>query len=629
MGALAGIVGVGQGEIRKNISAMLDEISYRGANRTIYDLGSNGLIGIGSLPCEERFGNRFIDEYNSICVAIDGGLTSLPLEICDNDDLVTDAKCIYELYLRKGELFLHDIDGSFAIVLWDGRKKELFLIRDRFGTKPLFYQYDQNKTIFASELKSIIASKLSLNDVDIASINNFLTYGYITNPDSMFKSILQVQPGHYLKVTNGGIKEHTYWQFQYKYDQIKRTRESYREEFYEKLVNSVKKRIKKYPECGAFLSGGLDSSSVVATMHHVLNKSFKCFTGAFSEAEYDESSDAKVVANHFGLDHYVANIEIADEFPKLVEKLVWHHDSPFADTSAIPSYFIAMHAKKHVNAVLTGDFPDQLLGGSGHHVKSLRRQMSDNQILRILRSRWVHNFINELPMKAGSTTIYDRIKRFLYRESFPLHEQRLIIDMPVPELLKRCLYTKDMLCVNRSNDPMSIARTIFERVKDKRLLDKLLYFDIESYAPDDLMVKVDRMSMAHGLITVSPFHDLELVEYVACLPEDQKINGDSTKHIMREALKQYLPYRTLEKKKKGFDMPIKQWLMKRYPDYVRDVLLDQKSINRGYFRKDFLEKMLNCFIAGKADYATGSEATIFSLLTLELWHRKYVDKNYS
>jgi asparagine synthase (glutamine-hydrolysing) len=215
----------------------------------------------------------------------------------------------------------------------------------------------------------------------------------------------------------------------------------------------------------------------------------------------------------------------------------------------------------------------------------------------------------------------------MYRETFSLEEQRILLGMPVPPLLKRCLCGPELLEVNEKYDPLNIAISLYREAGDVSLLDKLLYFDIHSYAPDDLMVKVDRMTAAHGLIAISPFHDRELVEFMATVPTHLKIRGNERKYIMREALRPLLPEQTLNKKKQGFAMPIGEWLMRNLSDYVRDVLLDARTLNRGYFNKKFMTRMVENFLAGKTDYASGSEATIISLITLELWHRVFMDRS--
>jgi asparagine synthase (glutamine-hydrolysing) len=387
------------------------------------------------------------------------------------------------------------------------------------------------------------------------------------------------------------------------------------------------RRLEAHPECGAFLSGGLDTSIVAAVMKKLTGERFKAFSIGFEEGAYDETGDARIVADHLGLDFYSAKIGFDADFPNLLEHLVQLHETPFSDTSAIPSYYAAKLAKEHVDTVLTGDFPDQLIGGSEHQVMAMQRQANDPWWQRSLRNQALRSVITAMPWKTTGSSFPDKVKRFLYRECFSLEEQRVLLNMPVPALMKRALYSPDLLEVNRRHDPLEITRSLYRQIPDQSLLNKILYFDIHMYAPDDLMVKVDRMTSAHGLNAVSPFHDQELVELVARLPEELKISPQGErKVIMRRAFEHLLPEQTLQKKKQGFAMPIGEWLVKNLSGYVREVLLDQKTMQRGYFNPAFMRSLVESYLAGKTDYASGSETTIISLLTLELWHRAFIDR---
>ncbi|MCG2829980.1 MAG: asparagine synthase C-terminal domain-containing protein, partial [Desulfobacteraceae bacterium] len=497
--------------------------------------------------------------------------------------------------------------------------------RDRMGYKPLFYLRLNNGIVFSSEVKAILASGLYEKSVNLRALNYFLSSGYVPNPDTMFDSIKQVKPGHILICKDGNIVEKPYWKFVYRQDEQDKSETYYKNKFLEIFEGSVSKRLKRHPDAGAFLSGGLDTSAVVSIMHKLKQSPFKVFSAGFEEDQYNEIPEAKMLADHFGLEHHTITVQFDNDFPSLLEKLVWYHDSPFADTSAIPSYYAAKLAKEYVDVVLTGDFPDQLIGGSGHHALALSRELNDPVWKRMFRNSKLNQLVARLPWRAGGNTLLDKTKRYIYRETFSLEEQRIVQNMPIPPLLKRCLYSPDMLEMNKEYDPLNIAKSIYQEVDDASLLDKLLYFDILSYAPDDLMVKVDRMTQAHGLTAISPFHDLEFVEFMATVPTHLKIKGNERKYIMREALRPLLPEQTLNKKKQGFAMPIGEWLINNLSDYVRDILLDPRTLNRGYFNKKFMRKMVENFLAGKADYASGSEAAIISLITLELWHRIFID----
>lgn len=604
---------------------MLAVVRHRGKENYIERLPPAGIAG-GRCHSQSMISQHHaVTPDRQLGVIMAGDLYRYPEYAANGGSPHNYAHILLQCYEKKNVDFLEDIDGSYAIAVWDAKAGKILLARDRVGSRPLFYAQTSSGVLFASEVKAILATRLCQRDVNLPALNRFLSYGYVPCPDTMFSSIKQVRPGHYLTIRGREVSEQVYWTFRYRKETQRHSKDVYGERCLDILNRAVARRVERHPDCGAFLSGGLDTSAVVAAMRQCDTRKFKVFTGAFQEKEYDESPDAKIVADHLGLEHHVVTIQMERNFPSLLKKIVWYHDAPFADTSAIPSYFTAKFAREHMDHVLTGDFPDQLMAGSGHHAKAMERERADNALLKALRTPLVRGFLNRLPLKAGATSLADRIQRMVYRESFPLDERRIILDMPVPELLKRCLYTPALLRINRENDPLEVARSYFRQVSGECLLDRLLYFDTLSYAPDDLMVKVERMTMAHGLNAISPFHDLEFIDFVAGLPPEMKMHGDYRKVALREAIRALLPAATLEKKKKGFDMPIGAWLIKRYPDFVRDILFDRKTIDRGYFRSDFMEIMVNRFLAGQSDYATGSEAAIISLLTLELWHRLFLD----
>ena len=629
MGGIAGILDKrGLQDLEKHaILQMLRAISHRGTIQSLQRCGLNVLLGGLSEKDDKHFEKIAFDESEGICVVMDGEIFfegNRSSGLCNQAK--SDAEVLLSTYLKNGMDFLDGIDGSCSIAIWDSNQDTIILIRDRLGTKPLFYLVQQDLFVFASEIKAILESSVYEPSVNPIPLNNFLSYGYIPAGDTMFEAIHQVKPGTILMWKEGEVVEKSYWKFTYHPDQSERPESYYEEEFLKIFESAVAKRLKRFPEAGAFLSGGLDSSAVVAMMHKLKGNSLEVFTAGFKEKAYDEIDEAKIFSDSLCLDHYATIIDFDRSLPELLQKLVWHHDAPFADTSAIPSYFAAKLAKEHVDVVFTGDFPDQLIGGSGHHVLALDRERHDPLWKKGLKNKKLNRLISSLPLSAGGATLFDKIKRSLYRESFSLEEQRIILGMPIPPLLKRCLYSPDLLEVNKEYDPLEIARSLYKEVEDEGLLNKLLYFDIYSYAPDDLMVKVDRMTSAHGLTAISPFYDRRFVEFMATVPADLKIRGQNRKYIMREALRPMLPEQTLNKKKQGFAMPIGEWLINNLSDYVRDVLLDSRTLNRGYFNKKFMRKMVGSFLAGKTDYASGSEAAIISLITLELWHRMFVDR---
>lgn len=603
---------------------MLETISHRSPYAETFSSKHGVVFGIRHAHLSKKLNGLVDDKSRDLLIILDGDIFRFDKGELDGTS-ISDSEVVLKLYAKYGNDFAEKIDGSYAIAIWDGKQKKLLLVRDRLGYKPLFWLNVSTGIVFASEIKAILVSDLCTKSANSKGMNNFLSYGYVPGPGTLFESIRQVKPGHMLIYKDGNVVEKPYWKFTYRQDKQDKPEIYYKDKFLELFETAVSRPLKRFPDAGAFLSGGLDTSGVVAVMHKLKGEPFKVFTAGFRDKAYNEIGDAKIVADHLDLEHHTTVAHFDQNFPDLVERIVWHHDAPFADTSAIPSYFAAKLAKKHVDTVLTGDFPDQLIGGSGHHVMALHRHRNDHVWKKILRDKRLNELIVRLGWQAGSNSSFDKAKRFLYRETFPLEEQRILLNMPIPPLLKRCLYSPELIEIDQQYDPLAVSRALYKKVDDASLLDKLLYFDILSYAPDDLMVKVDRMTQAHGLNAISPFHDRELVEFIATVPTHLKIRGQERKYIMKEALRPMLPEHTLNKKKQGFAMPINEWLVKKLSDYVHDVLLDSRTLNRGYFNKKFMRQMVKNFLAGKTDYASGSEATIISLITLELWHRIFID----
>lgn len=603
---------------------MLKAAPHRGLRVDQYTGGNGMELGVGYGESIVKSNIEAFDESAGVRVVLDGMIFSCP--DLEKGKAIEDARLVLHLYLRCKDAFLSKMDGSFSLALYDYKQGKLVLARDRLGTKPLFFSITGNAVVFGSEIKMILESRLLENRVNLNALDCLFSYGYVPSPYTMFEGIQQVKPGHVVVIDRMGMSEQAYWRFKYKPIRRKEPIEDLAREFLDIFQRAVQRRLNRLPGTGAFLSGGLDTSSVVAIMRRIKESPIKAFTAGFKEEAFNEIEDARIVANHLGVDFIPTVISFEDGFADLLQKIVWHHDSPFADTSAIPSYYVARHAKKYSDSVLTGDFPDQLIGGSGHQVRALSREKHDGIFLRGLRKLELDTIARRIPWNAGSPRLLDKAKRFFYKESCSLEEQRIIEDMPVPPLLKRCLYSKDLMDANSGFDALDLAKALYREVEGENLLDKILYFDILSYAPDDLMVKVERMTSANGLNAFSPFHDSDLVDFVASLPADMKIRGNQRKFIMRRAMWSLLPEHTLNKRKQGFAMPMGEWLVMNLADYVRDILLGSTALNRGYFNKNFLRSMTERFLRGNSDYASGSESTMICLLTLELWHRLFIDR---
>ncbi len=628
MAYIAGSIGNRAGSGSKEekgaiLGRMGTALSHRSNGHSSHVLLDNGFLISGN-----EFGITprcyFADTDTGMHVIMDGEIYDVMGDTIDIIEHNTDARILGELYIKHGLHCAEMLDGIYAAAIWEDGPKRLTLLRDRLGVKPLFYYYTKGQVLFASEVKGIVASQKYHPKADPRSVDLFLSYGYIPAPHTLFEGVKQLPPASYARFHGGECEVKRYWRLGELEIDIGDP-ETRIDRFEELLRRAVEKRVKRHPDAGAFLSGGLDTGTTVAMRCQVQESPFPVFTAGFREQGYNEIPEAELIAKHFGLPHQTVVVEFENDFMGFLEKLVWHHDGPFADTSAIPSYHVASLARQHVDTVFTGDFPDQMLGGSGHYIKSLVGEASDNDIRRLFRMKPLAHFIRSLPMAAGTAGFMDRLKRAVYRETFSYEEQRVLLDMPAQPLLKRSLYTKDFYDFCRDEDPLELAWQCLDEAPKPSLLDRLLYFDMHYYAPDDLMVKVDRMSCAHGLCTVSPFHDPDLVGFSWGLPPNWKIRGNERKYILRRVAAKYLPMSVLEKKKQGFAMPIGRWLVQKLGNQVEELLCSPNATSRGYFKPHFLRGLVSRFLKGETDYASGSEGLVIALITLEMWHRLFVD----
>ncbi len=625
MGYVAGLIDlvsdINKTEANKINSSMQKALSQRSGAHAIYSLFVNGFINAGT-ECKEKGNCFFSDEETGCIVALDGEIYNALDDVEKSSQ--GDAERIGKWYRDYGEAFVGKLDGVFSFAIWDGKNRKLILARDRFGTKPLYVYRNNDIVLFASEIKALFSSGLYEPQVDLLSVDMFLTYGYIPAPKTMFKDIFQVLPATVVTLSHTEIREKQYWSYG---EGIAKNNDpkDYPEQFEHLLKESIQKRVKRHPDAGCFLSGGLDTGIVVALRAEMQTKKFPVFTLGFHEKEYNEIPEAELVAHKYNLSHFSQQVSFEENFFDLLKKLVWHHDSPFTDTSAIPSYMVAALARECVDTVFTGDFPDQMLGGSGHYMLALENSRRMSICKKLLRDKTVSKFIRSIPSKSATKSIGDRFKRALYRETFPPEMQQILLNMPAPPLFKRALYSQDFRKLCAGHDPLEMAKNSFLECPKTDLLSRMLYFDMSYYAVDDLMVKVDRMSAAHGLCTISPFHDNALAEFAWQLPSSWKIRGNERKYILRRVAAEKLPQQILEKKKQGFAMPINSWLISKLGSEVESLLGSNHSLSRGLFDPVFIKQLLRRFLAGKTDYASGSEGLMIALITLELWYQTYFD----
>jgi len=522
----------------------------------------------------------------------------------------TDTEVILHLYEDHGVRCVPMLGGMFAFAIWDERAQRLVLARDRLGKKPLFYRVTDEGLSFASELKALLTGGQT-PDIDPVALHHYLTFQYIPAPLTIFRGIRKLRPGHVLVYEDGKVAESAYWSLRYDEKRSDRTEEDYREEFKALLQDAVRKRLISDVPLGAFLSGGLDSSSVVALMSRLMAQPVKTFSIGFEDGAFNELPYARDVAQWFGTDHREFMVE-----PSAVEilpTLVRVYDEPYADASAIPTYYVSQLSRQFVTVVLNGDGGDELLAGYPRY----RISPLDCLTARVLPD-WARERIRarlaRLPGLGGARR---RLERLLAPFSHT-YLGRISYFSPAE---KEWLYTPDFSETVRDHDSYELLTNWFEEVPAADLLDRLLGVDTRSYMPDDLLVKMDRATMAHGLEARSPFLDHRLVEFAASLPVRLKVRRGEPKYLLKAAMRGTLPERILNRDKRGFAVPIGRWFREECRDFIRDLLLSPQCLQRGYFKPDSVRRILDDHQAGR----TNDGYRLYALLMLELWHREYAD----
>ena len=607
---------------RERIAAMGARLRHRGPDD--HGVYVNGHVGLAhqrlSILDLSRAGHQpMSNEDGSVWIVFNGEIYNFQ-ELRDSLPSShrlrsrSDTEVIIHLYEEHGVQCLSMLRGMFAFAIWDQRRQRLVLARDRLGKKPLFYTADERGLAFASELKALLVDR-TCPDIDPVALHHYLTFQYVPAPRTIFLGIRKLPPGHLLVYEGGKVSESAYWSLDYDRKAPIRSEAECLEEFRTLLEESVRLRLVSDVPLGAFLSGGVDSSSVVAVMSRLMNEPVKTFSIGFKEEPYNELPYAGEVARLFGTDHHEFIVE-----PKALEilpTLVRIYDEPFADSSAIPTYYVSQLSRQYVTVVLNGDGGDELLGGYPRY----RFTALDHAIPRYLstssRESLRRAFDSWLPNARGVRRLREKAERLLAPVS-RTYLSRICYFSPAE---KDELYTADFSGTMRGHDSYDLLTGWFEEAKATELLDQLLSVDTRSYLPDDLLVKVDRATMAHALEARSPLLDHRLMEFSASLPVSMKVRNGQTKYLLKAAMRGTLPDHILDRPKQGFGVPIDRWFREDCREFLREVLLSPRCVQRGYFRPEVVRRMIDDHQHGKEDYAY----RLYALLMLELWHREYAD----
>ena len=518
----------------------------------------------------------------------------------------TDTEVIVHLYEEKGPGLLEYLRGMFAFAVWDGRQRRLLLARDRLGEKPLFYAHDPGRALlFASELKSLLVDPDIRPSIDVAAVDQYLSLLYISAPASIFNEIKKLPAGHYLTCTERDIEIHEYWDVplppEGEEDRLdeERLRAQVRE--------AVRIQLRSDVPLGAFLSGGIDSTTVVATMAEDLGPEVMTCSVGFPEEGYNELAYAHTVAASLG-SHHRSRV-VGPPSRELIERLAWHFDEPFGDSSAVPTWEVSGLARERVKVALSGDGGDELFGGYSRHAIE----------------RWEHTLRRcgrvaswTLARVAAALPARLRGRNALTRLGGPPDQacaMKFQFGSGAPRLKAR-IYAAGFREEIAATDPLTRFKQAYARAERVDPLNRILYVDLKTYLADDILVKVDRMSMAHGLEVRAPFLDHRLVELVARLPGRTKVPGPATKPLLRAALDGRVPRTAWDRPKHGFTAPIGRWLRDGLRDCVEERLFSRSSLGRDLFDPTSLRRLWEDHLTGRGDHAH----EIWMLLMLETWY---------
>jgi len=620
---MCGICGVihfnGSPVEKQNLNCMVESIHHRGPDDS--GVWVSGSVGLGNtrlaiIDLSAAGHQPLTNETGDVWIAFNGEIYNFQ---SIRDELIrrghtfrsrTDTETIVHLFEERSIECLQSLRGMFALAIWDGRKRELWLARDRLGKKPLYYFADGQRLVFGSEIKCILAYPDASRQLDRSALPLYLTYGYIPAPQTIFKNIRALKPGCWLRVKDGQIEEQAYWTTPAltPSGRTQMREAEWTETLLDHLREAVRLRLISDVPLGAFLSGGLDSSAVVALMAEAASGPVKTFAMGFAgEPSYDETAHARLVAQHLGTDHHEFIVE--PRTVELIPKLAWHFDQPFGDSSAVPMYLVSKMAREHVTVALNGDGGDELFAGYERFYAA--RLAKNYQRLPGWAHRGLVALAERWPQSTGYRDLGRRTLRFVTAARAPLAGQYLgwvgiMSDEMVNGLVGQSRATGHF-------------QSYFPPMNGGDPVPTLLDVNLRSYLPDDLLIKADRMSMAASLEARSPFLDHVLVEFAATIPADLKLRGRVSKYILKRAFAGKLPPEIINRPKHGFGVPVGKWFRTTLREYLTDTLLSAQARERGLLRPAAVEALVSEHLSGERDHGLA----LWALLMLEAWAREW------
>ena len=624
---MCGIAGVVSATRESNISEalvrhMCDQIVYRGPDDEGIYVADGAGLGMRRLSIIDLSGGHqpVFNEDRSAWIVFNGEIYNFPdlrteLEARGHRFYTkTDTECIIHLYEEMGADCVKKLRGMFGLAIYDKTKRKLTLARDRLGKKPLHYAMRNGNLYFGSEIKSILAVVPDLAEVNSQGLLEYLYYGYVPEPITAFTGVHKLPAGHLLEFENGEIRIRQYWDLPEYNTHSPKSEEECLEELEHRLFEATKIRLISDVPLGAFLSGGVDSSTVVGLMAKASAGPVKTFSIGFKKDDFNEADYARIVANKFGTDHHEMILE--PDVVQTVEHLTSSLEEPFGDSSMLPTYYVSQMARRHVTVALSGDGGDEIFAGYDRY-----RIHADRQIFEKIPG-WARRFYRDTIFPLLPNSMQGR--KFSYNISLPWQERYVdgLSFLPAFERDTPLLSDDFRAILQRSEDPGNVLRRRFAAAPAKDPVSQILYVDTKTYMVDDILAKVDRMSMLNSLETRAPILDHVFIEWVTGLAPEWKLRGKDQKYILRKLAERVgVPREVLYRQKQGFSLPLVHWMRNELKDMLM-ILLEPRTLERGYFQAAGVRKLMDDhLLRGKT--MTGR---IWRLLMFELWHRNFLEK---
>ena len=533
----------------------------------------------------------------------------------------SDTEVIIHLYEELGERCVDKLMGMFAFAIWDGRQQKLILARDRIGQKPLYYAKDNGDFLFASEIKAILAISEQPREIDYESLHHYLSLRFIPSPQTMLRSIKKLPPAHILVWHDGKITVSRYWQLSFR-KKLNLSESELIDGLREKLTQTIRTHLVSDVPVGAFLSGGMDSSMIVALMASDLKVSLKTFAIGVEEQSFNELPYARMVAERYHTDHFEHKVQ--SDIIGLLPKMIWHLDEP-SDPIAACQFHAAKLAAHHVKVVLGGDGGDELFAGFDRYL-GIGYIEPYSRVPAIIRKRLIGSLLSHIPEGFSYKNVTQKLR----------WAQQLSMLSNVGERFaeatcffrfnhqgKQVLFTKELWNKISHLNSADVIVSQFENSDAENVVDKMLYADLMTRLPEHSLMLTDRMTMAHGLEARSPYLDHELVEFLAAFPSRLKIRGRKLKYVLRKIAREYLPEEIIRRRKQGFMFPVAFWFRNELYSFLKSFLLNSYFVKEGLFKQETILRLIEDHRNSRVD----NHVRLWMLLNLELWYRIYIERS--